>query len=164
MATPTVFPVINKAGKECYAYFNEAAFGGTFYSAPDFQLQDAIKDLDIGDAVEAYKASIRRMQPFHVYISTMRDLSIKFKVPWIPTDELCIALLAAYQAGTAMDAIFLDGPLVPASGNTSQGPRADWIVTTFPRTEHLAEGMDIDIELKPGLTTRKPSWYTVTTP
>lgn len=149
----TQITVVNKAGKDGYAYTNSATHG-----TPTWTLQDAIKDLDIGDTIEAYKASIRRMQPFHVYISTMRDLSIKFKVPWIPTDEFVIALLAAYQNGTAIDTVFLDGPIATSG---SQGPRADWIVATFPRTEHLAEGMEIDIELKPGLTANKPAWHVV---
>lgn len=151
MPTPTAVTVVNKAGKDCYSYSNSGTNG-----TPVWGVQDNMKDVDLGDTVELYKASLRSKRPFHVYVPTMRDLNPKFKIAWIPTDNLCIALLAAYQLGNAIDMIFLDGPI----GTTgSQGPRADWLVGTFSNSQHLAEGMEIDIELKPGLTANVPAWY-----
>lgn len=148
MAAPTAVPVTNKPGKDAYAYANSGSFG-----TPVWNLEDNIKDCQLGDATELYKASIRAKRPFNVYIPTMRDLNPKFKIAWIPSDELCVALLAAATAGTAIDMIFLDGPIATSG---SQGPRADWVVEGFPRTENLAEGMEIEISLKPGLTANTP--------
>jgi len=153
MATPTAVPVVNKPGKDAYAYTNSGTYG-----SPTWTAQDNIKDCALGDATELYKASLRSKRPFNVYVPTMRDLNPKFKIAWMPADELCVALLAAVTNGTAIDMIFLDGPIAT---NGSQGPRADWVVEGFPRTENLAEGMEIEISLKPGLTANVPTLFTV---
>jgi hypothetical protein len=153
MTAPAAFTVVNKAGKDAYAYANSGTHG-----TPVWNSEDNMKDVSLGDAIELYKASIRRSRPFHTYVPTMRDLNPKFKIAWIPTDELCVSLLAAANNGTAIDMIFLDGP-VATVGN--QGPRADWLVEGFPRTENLSEGMEIEISLKPGLTANVPSWFVV---
>lgn len=151
MPTPTAVTIVNKSGEDAYAYTNSGSF-----ASPTWTTQGAIKDVMLGDSVEAYKTSIRRNRPFTSYLPTQRDMNPKFKIPWIPTDELVIALLAAYQNQTAIDMIFLDGAIGTAG---SQGPRADWMVATFPRTENLSEGMEIEIDLKPALTANTPAWY-----
>lgn len=148
-------PVV--AGKDGYAYLNTAAQGAGFHGTPTWTLVDNIQDLDVDpNEMEAFKASIRRSGGINVYMATMNEVGIKFKVLWIPTDTFCVALLAAFQARKGLDMIFLDG-LQATVG--SQGPRADWLVTKFPRAEHLADGMTIDIELKPAITANAPGWY-----
>ncbi len=151
MPAPIAVTVVNRPGKDAYCYTNSGSQG-----TPTWTTQGNVKDASIGDALELYKASIRAKRPFHVYVPTMRDLSIKFKCAWIPTDEFIVALLAARANGTAIDMVWLDGPIATPG---FQGPRADWVVGDMPRTENLAEGMEIEVELKPGLTANVPSWH-----
>lgn len=155
--TTSMVTIAAVAGKDGYAYLNTAAQGAGFHGSPTWTLVDNIMDLDVDpNEMTEYEASIRRSGGVAVSMATMQKLGIKFKILWTPTDALCVALLAAYQARKGLDMIFLDGP----QGTTgSQGPRADWLVMKMPRAEHLADGMTIDIELKPGITANAPSWY-----
>jgi hypothetical protein len=151
MPTPTAVTIVVKSGEDCYAYTNSGTNG-----TPTWTTQGAIKDVTLGDEVGESEQSIRRNRPFVTSIPAQRKLRPKFKIPWIPTDDLIIALLAAYQNQTAIDMVFLDGVIATPG---SQGPRADWMVKTFPRTENLAEGQEIEIELCPALTANVPVWH-----
>ena len=155
--TTSMVTVLAIAGKDGFAYLNTAAQGAGFHGTPTWTLVDNIMDLDCDpEEMEMFKASIRCSGGINVYMATMEELGVKFKMMWIPTDPLCVAILAAFQARKGLDMVFLDGTITGEIG--SQGPRADWLVSKFPRSEHLAEGMVIDIELKAGLTANAPSW------
>jgi hypothetical protein len=155
--TTSMVTVPAVAGKDGFAYLNTAAQGAGFHGTPTWVLIDNIQDLDCDpQEMEKFKASIRRSGGVNVYMMTMNEIGVKFKCLWIPTDPLCVAMLAAYQARKALDMIFLDGPQATTG---SQGPRADWLVAKMPRPEHLTDGMTIDIELCPGITANPPGWY-----
>jgi hypothetical protein len=162
MPNPIVTAVNNPAGKDAYVYMNTATAGGSYHSAPTWTARDNIMDVDIEDTVAMHEVKLRKNNPMITNVPTLRKLMIKFKIALIRTDPFYTDLLYAYQNGQGLDMLFLDGVVLPATGVTTRGLRADWGVATFKENQHLENGMEVDVELVPLQTGNVPADFSVT--
>ena len=146
------------AGKDCYAYGNTGTHG-----SPTWVETGNIQDVKLGDAITLYELKLRKNRPFSTNVPTLLGWNPSFKIADIASDPLMLALVVAQNAGSCIDMLFLDGLVIPASGNTSQGMRADWTVEKMDRSESGDEAVMYDVSLKPGQTANVPAWFSVTT-
>jgi hypothetical protein len=154
---PTAIPLNVPAGKDCHAYANTGTHG-----SPTWAAVDNIQDVKLGDAVTQFGMKLRLNRPFETNIPTLLAWNPTFKIADISGDALFAALLAAKTNGTALDMTFLDGAVTPATGVTSQGPRADWTVEKMDRDEASENGVMYDVSLKAAQTGNVPAWFSVT--
>lgn len=150
-------PINVTAGKDTYAYANT----GT-EDSPTWVETDNIQDVKLGDGTTLYQLKLRANRPFDSYVPTLQTWNPTFKVPNIPGDALLAALLAAKNNGTAIDMCFLWGLVVPATGVTTEGMRANWTVEKCDESQDAAEADMFDVSLKIAQTGNAPTWMSIT--
>jgi hypothetical protein len=131
-------------------YRNTATWG-----SPVWDEVPNVKDVDDGSDFDTWEATNRASGGVKSFLPTLQNWSLKFKMLWDPADADMLAIQAAHLTRAAIDMVALDGPKATSG---SQGPRATWLVKTFPRAEHLTDGMEVDVELVPMQTGNAPYW------
>jgi hypothetical protein len=145
-------------GLACKLYRNT----GTFAS-PTWNEITNVKDLTLSLAKGEADVTVRGGNGWRQTVGTLKEADISFSMVWDPTDEDFEAIRDAFLNNTPLELLVVDGVVPPASGDTTQGLRADMSVLSFSRNEALEEAVTVDVTAKPTYSANAPSWYDVTT-
>lgn len=135
-------------GQDCALYY------GTAGNTAD-TLVENVKDLTLELSVGEADVSTRGSNGWKESIQTLKEGNLTFDILWDTDDAFFTALKTAYLAGTNVAILALDATI--ASGG--QGLDADMMVSNFSRNEGLEDGVTASVTMKPGRSTRAPSWY-----
>ena len=82
--------------------------------------------------------------------ATLKEASVEFEMIWDTADSGFTAIQQAYFGNSALSLFVSDG-----DGN---GLDADFVVTSFSRSEPLEEALKVSVTCKPTLVSRAPAW------
>ena len=92
----------------------------------------------------------RAAEGWRITAATLKDASLEFEMVWDTSDNGFKAIKNAYFNNTAI-ALF-------ASDGDGNGLDADFVVTSFSRSEPLEEALTVSVTCKPTLVSRAPTW------
>lgn len=139
-------------GLDCKLYYNSGSYASPVWHevtiARDVTLTRTKGEADVSNRGSSFK---KRK-------ATLIDAGVTTEFVWDTDNPQFQAFQTAFDNGTAIECLVLDGPFNVAG---SQGLRADMDVFKFDRTEPLEGAVMASIELKPTYeTTAEPSWFT----
>jgi hypothetical protein len=107
---------------------------------------DVTLNLETGEA----DITTRAAEGWRITAATLKEASVEFEMIWDTEDSGFNAIQQAYFANSALSLFVSDG-----DGN---GLDADFVVTSFSRSEPLEEALKVSVTCKPTLVSRAPSW------
>lgn len=128
---------------------NAKLYRGTAGTTPATEMTN-IKDLSAPDERDEADISVRGSE-YDLMMPTTRKLEISFRMNWDETDADFAAILAAYNARTALAFKCL-------SASTGQGPMFDGCVMKLSKEEPRKGAIEADVTIKPTYVSRYPSW------
>lgn len=141
-------------GLNCKAYRNTGTWGLPTWDEIT-NMTGAKLNLETGEA----DVTTRGGNGWRQTAATLKNGTVEFQMIWDPDSADFAAIQEAWEDGTNIECLFLDGDVTTAG---KQGLRAEFAVTNFSRDESLEEAVKVDVTLKPGYsTTNTPEWYTV---
>ena len=87
---------------------------------------------------------------WRITAATLKEASVEFEMIWDTADSGFTAIQQAYFGNSALSLFVSDG-----DGN---GLDADFVVTSFSRSEPLEEALKVSVTCKPTLVSRAPAW------
>ena len=109
-------------------------------------VKDVTLNLETGEA----DITTRAAEGWRITAATLKEASLEFEMVWDTSDAGFKAIKDAYFNNTAI-ALF-------ASDGDGNGLDADFVVTSFSRSEPLEEALTVSVTCKPTLVTRAPTW------
>ena len=82
--------------------------------------------------------------------ATLKEASVEFEMVWDPNDGGFSAIKEAYFSAEPLALFVSDG--------NEKGLDADFVVTSFSRSEPLEEALTVSVTCKPTLVNRAPTW------
>jgi len=146
--------VTRKSGRQAKTYRNIASWASPSWSEMKI-VKDVLRDSKWGDDDASTRESV-----FELSILTLLSSPINLQVAHVPANAHYIALREAFENGTTVEMLVLDGDVTTAG---SRGIRADWHVVEFPEAQPLKGEMMHEVVLKMAQTGNAPTWYAVTT-
>ena len=119
---------------------------GSTASSEMSNCKDVTLTLETGEA----DITTRAAEGWRITAATLKDASLEFEMVWDTSDNGFKAIKNAYFNNTAI-ALF-------ASDGDGNGLDADFVVTSFSRSEPLEEALTVSVTCKPTLVTRAPTW------
>ena len=132
-----------KLGLEAKLFHGAA--GSTASSAMD-NVKDVTLSLETGEA----DITTRAAEGWRTTAATLKEASVEFEMIWDTEDNGFKAIKNAYFASMPIALFVSDG--------AGSGLDADFVVTSFSRSEPLEEALTVSITCKPTLVNRAPSW------
>ena len=136
-------------GKDAKLY-QGAALGAIGTLTEVSNIKDASLTLTAGEADVTTRANAgwRAKKP------TLRECSVDFVMMWDPADASFIAIRTAFLAGSPLELAILDQDRATP---TAQGPKGQFSITGFTRSENLEEGITVSVTAK---MTLFEQWHT----
>ena len=103
--------------------------------------------LETGEA----DVTTRANQGWRATAATLKDGSVEFEMVWDTDDPGFYAIRNAWFSSEPIALAILDVP-------NGQGLDADFVVTSFSRSEPLEEAITASVTAKPTYSTRAPAW------
>ena len=107
---------------------------------------DVTLNLETGEA----DITTRAAEGWRITAATLKEASVEFEMIWDTADSGFTAIQQAYFNNSALSLFVSDG-----DGN---GLDADFVVTSFSRSEPLEEALKVSVTCKPTLVSRAPAW------
>ena len=108
--------------------------------------KDVTLNLETGEA----DITTRAAEGWRITAATLKEASVEFEMIWDTADSGFNAIQQAYFGNSALSLFVSDG-----EGN---GLDADFVVTSFSRSEPLEEALKVSVTCKPTLVSRAPAW------
>ena len=147
-------------GFDGYLYYNT----GTDAS-PVFVEVDTVRDVNTAGATDKADVSDRRSK-FKKSCPAMIDLETSVTATYVQGNVAMDAIRDQFLARTAVQFYILDGPAVPASGDTSEGWAFYAAVYSNDFNQPLSDGQNVSFTLSPMDSVAdpvEPQWFTVST-
>ena len=109
-------------------------------------VKDVTLTLETGEA----DITTRAAEGWRTYAATLKEGSVEFEMVWDTEDTGFKAIKEAYFNNTPIALFVSDG--------AESGLDADFVVTTFSRSEPLEEALTVSVTCKPTLVNRAPAW------
>lgn len=109
-------------------------------------VKDVTLNLESGDA----DITTRAAKGWRISAATLKEASLEFEMVWDTSDDGFKAVKNAFFNNTAI-ALF-------ASDGDGNGLDADFVVSSFSRSEPLEEALTVSVTCKPTLIDRAPTW------
>lgn len=140
-------------GFEAKAYYNTGSYG-----SPTWNEIINIKDLSM--SLEKGKADVttRGNTGWRANRGTLKDATVTWAMVHDTADADYIVMRNAWLNGTALDMLFLDGPIGTVG---SKGFRMTCEIFKFEQTENLEEAVMNNVEAGPTYSANPPTDYTV---
>ena len=119
---------------------------GTKASTEMKNVTDVTLNLETGEA----DITTRAAEGWRITAATLKEASVEFEMIWDTADSGFNAIQRAYFGNSALSLFVSDG-----EGN---GLDADFVVTSFSRSEPLEEALKVSVPCKPTLVSRAPQW------
>ena len=126
-------------------------FIGAAGSTPSTELTN-VKDVTLNLETGEADVTTRAARGWRVSAATLKEGSVEFEMVWDPTDTGFNQVQTAFFSNGAIALFVSDG-----AGN---GLDADFVVTSFSRSEPLEEALTVSVTCKPTYLTREPAWKT----
>ena len=111
-----------------------------------------VKDVTLNMETGEADVTTRAAEGWRLTAATLKEASVEFEMIWDTADSGFNAIQKAYFGNSALSLFVSDG-----EGN---GLDADFVVTSFSRSEPLEEALKVSVTCKPTLVSRAPSWAT----
>lgn len=142
-------------GMNAKAYRSTTLLNGTNTDSVTWDEVPNIKDLEISLETQEADVTTRANSGWSQTLASLKDGSIEFEMIWDTADTDFEAIRTAWLNGTELAFMALDGD---EGTSGSQGLASNFTVTSFSRSEPLAEALTVSVTLKPSSYTE---WYTV---
>lgn len=109
-------------------------------------VKDVTLSLETGEA----DITTRAAEGWRASAATLREASVEFEMIWDTEDSGFTAIKNAFFAASPIALFVSDG--------AGSGLDADFVVTSFSRSEPLEEALTVSVTCKPTLVNRAPSW------
>lgn len=109
-------------------------------------VKDVTLSLETGEA----DITTRAAEGWRTYAATLKEGSVEFEMVWDTEDAGFVAIKDAYFSNDPLALFVSDG--------AGSGLDADFVVTTFSRSEPLEEALTVSVTCKPTLVNRAPTW------
>lgn len=109
---------------------------------------DVTLNLETGEA----DITTRAAEGWRITAATLKEASVEFEMVWDTSDSGFNAIQQAFFGNKAIALFVSDG-----DGN---GLDADFVVSSFSRSEPLEEALKVSVTCKPTLVDRAPQWAT----
>lgn len=110
-------------------------------------VRDVTLTLETGEA----DVTTRANAGWRATVATLKDASVEFEMVWDTTDAGFSAIKTAYLNNTAIGLQVLDG-------TSGEGLQADFMITSFSRSEALEEAITVSVTAKVTYSTTPPEW------
>ncbi len=141
-----------KVGLDGFAYRNT----GTLLS-PTWVLMTLVKDITTTLEKGMADLSSRGSGGWRWHKRTLKNFAPEISFIWDNADTNALAILAAFLTDAVVDLLILDNSYIV---NGATGPRGQFEVESFPRSEQLEEGMMVNAKFALAYGS-VPSWVTV---
>ena len=121
---------------------------GTRASTEMKNVTDVTLNLETGEA----DITTRAAEGWRITAATLKEASVEFEMVWDTSDSGFNAIQQAFFGNKAIALFVSDG-----DGN---GLDADFVVSSFSRSEPLEEALKVSVTCKPTLVDRAPQWAT----
>lgn len=132
-----------KLGLDAKLFFGTA---GTTASSEMTNVKDVTLNLESGEA----DITTRAAEGWRISAATLKEASLEFEMVWDTQDAGFKAIKNAFFNNSAV-ALF-------ASDGDGNGLDADFVVSSFSRSEPLEEALTVSVTCKPTLIDRAPTW------
>ncbi len=132
-----------KLGLDAQLFIGDA---GATASTEMKNCKDVTHNLETGEA----DITTRAAEGWRITAATLKDASLEFEMVWDTEDTGFNKIQNAYFSNGAI-ALF-------ASDGEGNGLDADFVVTSFSRSEPLEEALTVSVTCKPTLVDRAPAW------
>ena len=119
---------------------------GTRASTEMKNVTDVTLNLETGEA----DITTRAAEGWRITAATLKEASVEFEMVWDTSDSGFNAIQQAFFGNKAIALFVSDG-----DGN---GLDADFVVSSFSRSEPLEEALKVSVTCKPTLVDRAPQW------
>lgn len=136
-----------KLGLEAKLFYGEAGQKATQELS---NVKDVTLSLETGEA----DVTTRAAEGWRATAATLKEGSVEFEMVWDTEDAGFAKIQEAYFSNKPIALFVLDG--------AGSGLDADFVVTTFSRSEPLEEALTVSVTCKPTLAERAPQWTTGT--
>ena len=109
-----------------------------------------VKDLTINLESGEADVTTRATEGWKAAVATLKEGSLEFGMLYDTADADFQAFQSAYFSNTPMALFVSDG--------NNNGLDADFVVTSFSRSEPLEEALTVSVTCKPTLVNRAPTW------
>ena len=109
-----------------------------------------VKDVTLNMETGEADVTTRAADGWRLTAATLKEASVEFEMVWDPNDGGFIAIKTAYFNAEPLALFVSDG--------NNNGLDADFVVTSFSRSEPLEEALTVSVTCKPTLVNRAPTW------
>ena len=106
---------------------------------------DNVRDLTLNMEAGEADVTTRGNSGWRGTAATLKEATLEFEMVWDDADTFFAAIKAAYLANTLIGMCPMTG-LSTVAG--TQGPRANWSITNFSRSEPLEEAIIVSVTAK----------------
>ena len=130
-------------GLEAKLFFGAA---GSTATTEMKNVKDVTLNMETGEA----DVTTRAAEGWRLTAATLKEASVEFEMVWDPSDGGFAAIKEAYFKAEPLALFVSDG--------NENGLDADFVVTSFSRSEPLEEALTVSVTCKPTLVNRAPTW------
>ena len=111
---------------------------------------------DVTLSLEAGEADVttRSNSGWRAVVATLKEASVEFEMVWDTADAGFGAVKDAYLNNAPIGMQILDG----SSSGAGEGLQADFMITSFSRSESLEEAITVSVTAKVTYSDTPPSW------
>lgn len=109
-----------------------------------------VKDVTLNMETGEADVTTRAAEGWRLTAATLKEASVEFEMVWDPSDGGFAAIKQAYFNAEPLALFVSDG--------NNNGLDADFVVTSFSRSEPLEEALTVSVTCKPTLVNRAPTW------
>ena len=119
---------------------------GTTAATEMTNVKDVTLSMETGEA----DVTTRAAEGWRLTAATLKEASVEFEMVWDRNDSGFSAIKTAYFNAEPLALFVSDG--------NNNGLDADFVVTSFSRSEPLEEALTVSVTCKPTLVNRAPTW------
>ena len=109
-----------------------------------------VKDVTLNMETGEADVTTRAAAGWRLTAATLKEASVEFEMVWDPNDAGFAAIKTADFSAEPLALFVSDG--------NEKGLDADFVVTSFSRSEPLEEALTVSVTCKPTLVKRAPTW------
>jgi len=111
---------------------------------------------DVTLSLEAGEADVttRANNGWRAIVATLKEASVEFEMVWDTQDSGFAAMKDAYLTNAPIGLQILDG----SGSGDGEGLQADFMITSFSRSESLEEAITVSVTAKVTYSDTPPSW------
>jgi len=136
-----------KLGMEATLNYKVGGQGGAGAWLELTNTKDVTLSLEAGEA----DVTTRANSGWRATVATLKEASVEFDMVWDTADAGFDAIKDAYLTNDIIGFQVLDG-------DTGEGLQADFMITSFSRSEALEEAITVSVTAKVTYSTTPPSW------